>query len=93
MFLLIGEIWQFAKMPAEWSDSGKITETMGTTGYVFSGGVLFDHRSNNDDDAQLAIYYEGDSLDPYNGHSDNQPQYHYHAVRQIQCSKYIYRPN
>ena len=76
----LGERWQYTKMPLEWSDSGSITESMGTIGYVFSGGVIYDHRSTNADDATLAIYFEGDTLDPYNGHSDGNKQYHYHAV-------------
>ena len=67
-------------MAATWADSGSTSTKMGVTGYVFSGGSVYDHRSGDDDDAPLAIYWEGDSLDPYNGHSDADSQYHYHAV-------------
>ena len=67
-------------MPKVWKDSGSIHKTMGCTGYVFSGGCLYDHRSGDGEDAPLAIYYEKDSLDPYFGHSDKFSQYHYHAV-------------
>merc|ERR1712048_831540 len=48
------------------------------TGYVMSGGTVYDPRSSPTGD--LASYYEWDSLDPYFGHSDNNFQYHYHAV-------------
>ena len=51
---------------------------MGTTGYIYSGGVYFDARSSPTGDS--AIYNEGPSLDPYGGHSNNANQYHYHAV-------------
>ena len=51
---------------------------MGATGFISSGGVTYDHRSSSQGD--LASYYEWDSLDPYFGHSDQAPQYHYHAV-------------
>ena len=51
---------------------------MGTTGYVMSGGTVYDPRSSPTGD--LASYYEWDSLDPSYGHSDNSYQYHYHAV-------------
>ena len=78
--LKIGERWQYTKMPLEWADSGSVTESMGCVGYLFSGGCVFDHRSGDADDAPLAIYWEGDSLDPYYGHSNNVYQYHYHAV-------------
>ena len=43
-----------------------------------SGGTVYDPRSSPTGD--LASYYEWDSLDPYFGHSDNNFQYHYHAV-------------
>ena len=51
---------------------------MGAVGYIFSGGTYFDARS--DPSGASAIYNEGDSLDPYYGHSNNALQYHYHAV-------------
>ena len=76
----LGERWAFVKVAATWADSGSTSTKMGVTGYVFSGGSVYDHRSGDDDDAPLAIYWEGDSLDPYNGHSDQDSQYHYHAV-------------
>jgi len=40
------EIWQWIKLPLKWIDTGNITKTMGTTGFVMSGAVLFDHRSS-----------------------------------------------
>ena len=51
---------------------------MGSVGYIYSGAVYFDARSSTDGDS--AIYNEGDSLDPYYGHSNDASQYHYHAV-------------
>ena len=51
---------------------------MGVVGYVTSGGTYFDARSSPAGDS--AILNEGDSLDPYYGHSNNANQYHYHAV-------------
>jgi ribonucleotide reductase alpha subunit len=51
---------------------------MGTTGYVKSGGAVFDHRSSPFGD--LASCNEWISLDPSHGHSDPSKQYHYHAV-------------
>jgi len=72
------ERWQYIAADLEWSDSGSTHTTMGTTGYVMSGGTVFDPRSSTD--GSLASYYEWDSLDPSYGHSDNSFQYHYHAV-------------
>merc|ERR1712122_45445 len=72
------ERWQYVKLPLSWSDSGSTTQQMGATGYVTSGAVVFDARSSPDGD--LATYYEWDTLDPYHGHSDEDKQYHYHAV-------------
>merc|ERR1712004_703758 len=72
------ERWQYVKLPLTWSDSGKVTQQMGATGYVTSGTTTFDARSSPD--GNLAAYYEWDSLDPYYGHSDGSKQYHYHAV-------------
>merc|ERR1719414_1985177 len=46
--------------------------------YVKSGTTTFDARSSPQ--GNLASYYEWDSLDPYFGHSDQNKQYHYHAV-------------
>ena len=77
---ILGERWQFVKAPSTWEDSGSTSTKMGVTGYIFSGGTTYDHRSGDQDDAPLAIYWEGDSLDPYYGHSDQDSQYHYHAV-------------
>ena len=54
------------------------TQSMGAVGYLFSGGVLYDHRSS--DDGSLAYYFEGDSLDKCSGHSTNFGEYHYHLV-------------
>ena len=51
---------------------------MGTTGWISSGGVLYDHRSNPD--GSLASYYEFDSMDSCMGHSDSNSQYHYHMT-------------
>ena len=51
---------------------------MGSVGFIYSGAVYFDARSSADGDS--AIYNEGDSLDPYYGHSNDASQYHYHAV-------------
>ena len=76
----LGERWQFVKVPSKWEDSGSISTQMGVTGYIFSGGTAYDHRAGDQDDAPLAIFFEGESLDPYNGHSDQHSQYHYHAV-------------
>merc|ERR1719418_484713 len=73
------ELWQYVKVPVTWSDSGSDwDQTMGVTGYVMSGATVFDHRSSPFGD--LASYYEWDSLDPSFGHSDQNKQYHYHAV-------------
>ena len=72
------ERWQYVKLPLTWSDSGSTTQQMGATGYVTSGGTVFDARSSPQ--GELAAYYEWDSLDPYYGHSDESKQYHYHAV-------------
>ena len=54
---------------------------MGAVGWAVSGGTFFDHRSAPD--GSLAAYYEWDTLDYSAGHSDDQFQYHYHAVREI----------
>ena len=51
---------------------------MGTTGFVKSGGVVYDHRSSPFGD--LAACHEWTSLDASHGHSDPSKQYHYHAV-------------
>ena len=51
---------------------------MGTIGWAISGGTFYDHRSSPEGD--LAAYYEWDTLDYSYGHSDNNNQYHYHAV-------------
>jgi len=74
------ERWQYAILPLtpEVSTTAGADFSMGTTGWVNSGGVLFDHRS--DTDGSLASYYEIDSLDPCNGHSDGRYQYHYHLT-------------
>ena len=78
-----GELWQYIKVPVTWSDSGSDwDQTMGVTGYVMSGSTVFDHRSSPFGD--LASYYEWDSLDPSFGHSDQNKQYHYHAVSTYQ---------
>ena len=74
----IGEIWQYIKVSKTWVDSGSTTQQMGVVGYVTSGGTYFDARSSPAGDS--AILNEGDSLDPYYGHSNNANQYHYHAV-------------
>ena len=75
-----GERWQYAILPLvpEVSTTAGADFSMGTTGWVNSGGVLFDHRSATD--GSLASYYEIDSLDPCNGHSDGRYQYHYHLT-------------
>merc|ERR1711976_480428 len=72
------ERWQWVKLPLEWSDAGSQTMTMGTTGYVSSGAVVFDHRSSPFGD--LASCHEWASLDPSHGHSAQGGAYHYHAV-------------
>ena len=72
------ERWQYAALPLTWSDSGSSSQKLGTTGYITSGGVVYDHRSSPQ--GNLASYYEWDSLDPYFGHSDQDASYHYHAV-------------
>ena len=77
-FLNTGERWQYVKVSSTWEDSGEITYDMGSVGYIYSGAVYFDARSSTDGDS--AIYNEGDSLDPYYGHSNDASQYHYHAV-------------
>ena len=77
-FVTLGERWQYAAMPLEWSASGNEYTSMGVIGYVKSGGTIYDHRSSTD--GSLAVYYEWDSLDPYHGHSSPNGQYHYHAV-------------
>merc|ERR1712027_3223 len=72
------ERWQYAILPLtpEVSTTAGADFSMGTTGWVNSGGVLFDHRSATD--GSLASYYEIDSLDPCNGHSDGRYQYDYY---------------
>ena len=77
-----GELWQYVKVPITWSDSGSDSQTLGVTGYVMSGATIYDHRSSPFGD--LASYYEWDSLDPSFGHSDQNKQYHYHAVSTYQ---------
>jgi len=72
------EIWQYIKVSKTWVDSGSTTQEMGVVGYVTSGGTYFDARSSPAGDS--AILNEGDSLDPYYGHSNNANQYHYHAI-------------
>jgi len=72
------ERWQYVAVPLEWSASGSDYQALGVIGYVMSGGTVYDHRSSPQGD--LASYYEWDSLDPSFGHSDNNNQYHYHAV-------------
>merc|ERR1712062_831238 len=62
------ERWQYVKVSSTWEDSGEITYDMGSVGYIYSGAVYFDARSSTDGDS--AIYNEGDSLDPYYGHSE-----------------------
>merc|ERR1711963_1086722 len=78
------ERWQYAALPLTWSDSGSNTQQMGTTGFVTSGGVVYDHRSSPQ--GNLASYYEWDSLDPYFGHSDQDAPYHYHAIPALYSS-------
>ena len=78
LILYVGERWQYVKVSKTWEDSGETTQEMGSVGYIYSGGVYFDARSSPDGDS--AIYNEGDSLDPYYGHSNDASQYHYHAV-------------
>ena len=77
-YIYLGERWQYVKVSKTWEDSGETTQEMGSVGYIYSGGVYFDARSSPDGDS--AIYNEGDSLDPYYGHSNDASQYHYHAV-------------
>ena len=72
------ERWQWIKLPLEWSDAGTETKTMGATGHVSSGAVVFDHRSSPFGD--LASCHEWASLDPSHGHSAPGGEYHYHAV-------------
>ena len=72
------ERWQWIKLPLEWSDAGTQTKTMGATGYVSSGAVVFDHRSSPFGD--LASCHEWASLDPSHGHSAPGGEYHYHGV-------------
>ena len=76
----LGERWQYAILPLEpeWAATAGAAFNMGTTGWINSGGVLFDHRSNTD--GSLAAYYEIDSLDPCWGHSNQEHQYHYHLT-------------
>ena len=40
----LGERWQWIKLPLTWTPTGQKTFTMGTTGFVMSGAVTFDHR-------------------------------------------------
>ena len=87
----LGELWQYVKVPVTWTDSGSDSQTLGVTGYVMSGGTVYDHRSSPFGD--LASYYEWDSLDPSFGHSDQNKQYHYHAVSTYQKCKLNYHRN
>ena len=84
------ERWQYVKLPLTWSASGSTTQQMGATGYVKSGTTTYDARSSPQ--GNLASYYEWDSLDPYFGHSDQNKQYHYHAVciSHVFCSTVLY---
>ena len=88
-FMTVGERWQYAALPLEWSDSGSYYTSMGVVGFVKSGAVVYDHRS--DIDGSLAVYWEWDSLDPYHGHASANDQYHYHAVSKLcfetKCTK------
>ena len=77
-YIYLGERWQYVKVSKTWEDSGEVTQEMGAVGYIFSGGTYFDARS--DPDGASAIYNEGTTLDPYYGHSNQDLQYHYHAV-------------
>jgi hypothetical protein len=54
-----------------------LSTSMGVTGWMTSGGVSYDYRS--DTDGSLAIYYEGKTLDSCMGHSTGFYEYHYHA--------------
>jgi len=72
------ERWQWAALPLTWAENGADDTKMGATGYIMSGTVTYDHRSSPQ--GELASYYEWDSLDPSYGHSDQDKQYHYHAV-------------
>jgi len=78
------ERWQYAALPLTWSDSGSSSQKLETTGYITSGGVVYDHRSSPQ--GNLASYYEWDSLDPYFGHSDQDASYHYHAIPALYSS-------
>ena len=79
--MFIGERWQYIAVDKEWSASGNDYTAMGVLGYVMSGGTIYDPRSSPSGD--LAAYYEWDSLDPSYGHSDQNKQYHYHAVSML----------
>ena len=62
---------------------------MGSDGFVMSGAVTFDHRSTSGKNAYTAWSQEKDTLDPSNGHSDKDMQYHYHAVSYINFLKLL----
>ena len=79
ILFVLGERWQWVKLPMEWTNSGTHYTSMGAIGYVKSGGAVFDHRSSPFGD--LASCHEWISLDPSHGHSDPSKQYHYHGVR------------
>ena len=40
----LGERWQWIKLPLTWTPNFMQTKIMGTTGFVMSGAVTFDHR-------------------------------------------------
>ena len=84
VYLLIfpeGERWQYAILPLEPEideNTAGAPFNLGTTGWITSGAVLFDHRSTPD--GNLAAYYEIETLDSCYGHSDPFLQYHYHLT-------------
>ena len=79
----LGERWQYAALPATFTDSGSTSKNWESDGFVMSGAVMYDHRATNFSNAYTAIYKEGESLDPANGHSSPDAQYHYHGVSKM----------
>ena len=74
-----GSKWQYAVLPLNPTKDVFEVSALGTTGFVETGGVIYNHLAGRD--GELAVFYELDTLDNCYGHSDKQKQYHYHGVR------------
>jgi hypothetical protein len=64
--------------PSSLVNSGVTETVMGVMALVSSGVPIYNPLSSSN--GSLASYYEWDTLDPCYGHTDQDYQYHYHAV-------------